>query len=287
MGVPVGASVGRRRGVCRCAVRGTECAEGVSRAPAAVHSGLTPDGAFARRGSATLPTCFVIALRHVRKVYRQGSNEVCALDGVSLDVAGGEFLSIMGPSGSGKSTLLHLMAGLDQPSTGDVELDGVPLSRMSDDELTILRRRRIGVVFQFFNLLPTLSAEENVALPLVLDHRKGAEVRPRVAAALARVGLAHRRTHRPDELSGGEQQRVAIARALVVEPAMILADEPTGNLDSHTGEQILTLLGAAHREQGTTVVLVTHDARAAAQAERVVTLRDGVLVNDARTGGKS
>jgi putative ABC transport system ATP-binding protein len=223
----------------------------------------------------------VIAVRDVHKVFRQGDAEVPALAGVSLDIPTGDFVAIVGPSGSGKSTLLHLMGGLDAPSAGDVEIEGASISRMSDDEITIFRRRRIGFVFQFFNLLPTYSAEENVALPLLLDRRRPRDVRDRVQAALAQVGLQQRSRHRPDELSGGEMQRVAIARALVIEPALILADEPTGNLDTRTGEQILALIQDANRSRGCTVVLVTHDARAAAYARRTVTLKDGRVVNDA------
>ena len=222
----------------------------------------------------------MISLRAVEKAYRQGESEVRALAGVSLDIAAGEFVAIVGPSGSGKSTLLHLVGGLDQPTAGEIRIDGTSISSMSDDEITIFRRRKIGFVFQFFNLLPTLSAEENVALPLVLDRRRAREVRPRVMAALEQVGLAHRRTHRPDELSGGEMQRVAIARALVIEPLLILADEPTGNLDTRTGDQILDLIRTANRSRGATVVLVTHDARAAAHGDRLVTIEDGVIAAD-------
>ena len=220
----------------------------------------------------------MIRVERVEKVYRQGKNEVRALAGVSLDVQQGEILAIQGPSGSGKSTLLHLMGGLDVPSAGDISIGGASYGRMSDDELTVFRRRRIGFVFQFFNLLPTLSAEENVALPLLLDGRTTREVRPRVAAALAEVGLAHRQRHRPDELSGGEMQRVAVARALVIDPLLLLADEPTGNLDSATGDQVLELIQRANIERGCTVVLVTHDARAAARGTRIVTLADGRVV---------
>ena len=219
----------------------------------------------------------MIALRDVHKVFRQGEAEVRALAGVSLEIAAGAFVSIMGPSGSGKSTLLHLMGGLDLPTSGEVALDGNVLSRMSDDEITLLRRRKIGFVFQFFNLLPTYTAEENVALPLLLDGLARRDVRPRVEAALAQVGLAHRSRHRPEELSGGEMQRVAIARALVIQPRVILADEPTGNLDTKTGEQVLELLAAANRDRHCTIVLVTHDSRAAAHAERLITLRDGTV----------
>ena len=219
----------------------------------------------------------MIAFRDVHKVFHQGEAEVRALAGVSLDIEAGAFVSIMGPSGSGKSTLLHLMGGLDLPTSGEVTLDGSSLSRMSDDEITLLRRRKIGFVFQFFNLLPTYTAEENVALPLLLDGLGRREVRPRVEAALEQVGLSHRRRHRPEELSGGEMQRVAIARALVIDPRVILADEPTGNLDTKTGEQVLDLLGTANRERHCTIVLVTHDSRAAGHAERLVTLKDGVV----------
>jgi putative ABC transport system ATP-binding protein len=220
----------------------------------------------------------MISLRGVTKTYRQGDADVKALAGVSLDITKGEFVSVVGPSGSGKSTLLHLMGGLDVPTTGEVVIDGTPISRMSDDEVTIFRRRSIGFVFQFFNLMPTLSAEENVALPLLLDGRRSREVAPRVTAALDAVGLSHRRAHRPDELSGGEMQRVAIARALVIEPKLILADEPTGNLDSATGDAILELVRRANRDRAATVVMVTHDAKAAAYGSRTVTMRDGTVV---------
>src|SRR5581483_6272934 len=171
----------------------------------------------------------MVSVRDVVKSYRQGEAEVRALAGVSLELATRDYVSIVGPSGSGKSTLLHLMGGLDEPTAGEIVIDGTAISGMTDDEITIFRRRHIGVVFQFFNLLPTYSAEENVALPLLLDRRRPRDVRDRVLAALERVGLSHRRHHRPDELSGGEMQRVAIARALVIDPVLILADEPTGN----------------------------------------------------------
>jgi putative ABC transport system ATP-binding protein len=223
----------------------------------------------------------MLAVRDVTKSYRQGDVEVNALAGVTLDIAAGEFVAITGPSGSGKSTLLHLLGGLDVPTAGEVVIDGKAISRMSDDDVTIFRRRSIGFVFQFFNLMPTLSAEENVALPLLLDGQRERDVRPRVAAALDAVGLGHRRSHRPDELSGGEMQRVAIARALVIAPKVVLADEPTGNLDSATGEQILALLRATHRERGATIVMVTHDEKAAAYGSRRISMRDGLVVGDA------
>ncbi|MCW5889639.1 MAG: ABC transporter ATP-binding protein [bacterium] len=226
----------------------------------------------------------MISLRGVQKVYRQGDADVRALSDVSLDIAPGQFVAVVGPSGSGKSTLLHLMGGLDQPSAGDILIDGTSIARMSDDAITIFRRRHIGVVFQFFNLLPTLSAEENVALPLLLDGRAQREVRPKVEAVLEQVGLGHRRRHRPDELSGGEMQRVAVARALVVDPLLILADEPTGNLDTRTGEQILSLVQDANRSRGATIVMVTHDQRAAGWGNRTVTMKDGAVVGDEVTG---
>jgi putative ABC transport system ATP-binding protein len=222
----------------------------------------------------------MIRLQDVVKTYRQGTNPVPALAGVSLEVPDGEFLCVMGASGSGKSTMLHLIGGLDVPDSGSVAVGGQELSRLSDDELTIFRRRKIGFIFQFFNLLPTLSAEENVALPLLLDGKPMREVAPRAQALLERVGLAARRRHKPDELSGGEMQRVAIARALVIDPILLLADEPTGNLDSKTGEEILRLLKETARQTRRTVMMVTHDARAAACGDRVVTLQDGRVVGD-------
>jgi putative ABC transport system ATP-binding protein len=221
----------------------------------------------------------MISLRRVRKVFGHGETAVCALGGVTLDIPAGQLVSVVGPSGSGKSTLLHLLGGLDQPTEGEIVIGGTPISGMSDDEITIFRRRKIGFVFQFFNLLPTLTAEENVALPLLLDGRSWREVRSKVDAVLGQVGLGHRRRHRPDELSGGEMQRVAIARALVIDPVLILADEPTGNLDSRTGEQVLGLVREANRG-GATVVLVTHDARAASYGSRMVTMQDGGIVGD-------
>jgi putative ABC transport system ATP-binding protein len=226
----------------------------------------------------------MLAVRDATKSYRQGEAEVKALAGVTLDVAAGEFVAIVGQSGSGKSTLLHLMGGLDQPTSGEIVIGGTPISGMTDDEITIFRRRKIGFVFQFFNLLPTLTAEENVALPLLLDGRAWRTVRPNVEAVLEQVGLGRRRGHRPDELSGGEMQRVAIARALVIDPLLILADEPTGNLDTRTGEQILGLIHDANRSRGATVLLVTHDARAASYGTRTVTMQDGAIVQDTAAG---
>jgi putative ABC transport system ATP-binding protein len=223
----------------------------------------------------------VIRLDDVTKTYRRGLREVTALDRVSLEVARGEFVSIMGPSGSGKSTLLHLIGGLDVPTGGRVSIDGTALDAMDDDALTLFRRRHLGFVFQSFNLLPTLSAAENVALPLVLDGTPAREAAARAGAALADVGMTGRRDHRPDALSGGEMQRVALARALVIAPLVLLADEPTGNLDSTTGARILRDLRAEARRRGQTVVMVTHDPTAAAVGDRIVTIADGRVAGDA------
>jgi putative ABC transport system ATP-binding protein len=219
----------------------------------------------------------MVRLDKVSKIYGRGGAAVCALNEVSLEVAEGEFLAVMGPSGSGKSTLLHLVAGLDAPSSGEVYLNDVPISAMSDDDITVFRRRNIGFVFQFFNLLPTLSAEENVALPLLLDGQGMKSARPKAARMLELVGLSHRRSHRPDELSGGEAQRVAIARALVFEPVLLIADEPTGNLDSRSGEEVLGLIRELAQRCRVTVMMVTHDRQAAAYGDRVVTLKDGKI----------
>jgi len=223
----------------------------------------------------------MISFAQVTKTFAQGGREVVAVSDLTLDIASGEFLAVVGPSGSGKSTLLHLAGGLDLPTAGRVEVAGVATSHMSDDELTGLRRRRIGFVFQFFNLLPALTVEENVALPLLLDGARLPTVRDRVRAMIDAVELTPRREHRPAELSGGEMQRAAIARALVTDPEIVLADEPTGNLDSRTGEEVLRLLRALTAEGGRprTVVLVTHDPAAAARGDRRVTLRDGRLVS--------
>jgi len=217
----------------------------------------------------------IVAVRDVARAYRQGDDVVHALRGVSLSVAPGEFLAITGPSGSGKSTLLHVLGGLDRPDSGEVLLENRPISGLSDEETALVRRRRIGFVLQFFNLMPTLTAEENAAFPLLLDGIADAIERARVK--LAAVGLGDRARHRPSQLSGGEQQRVALARALVTEPAVVLADEPTGNLDSLTGEDILKLLRVT-ADAGQTIIMVTHDARAAAFADRIVRLVDGAFV---------
>jgi putative ABC transport system ATP-binding protein len=211
----------------------------------------------------------------LRKVYRQGDNEIIALTGVSLEIARGSFTVIMGPSGSGKSTLLHLIGGLDRPTGGELVVDGLPISQMADDGVTLFRRTKVGFVFQFFNLLPTLTALENVTLPFVLDGVSQTEADRRARAALEKVGLAARTAHLPEELSGGEIQRVAMARALAFDPPILLADEPTGNLDSKSGEAILALLKNFNRENGCTVVMVTHSEEAARYGQRIILLRDG------------
>jgi putative ABC transport system ATP-binding protein len=216
----------------------------------------------------------VVELRDARKLYPRGSKGVAALDGVSLTVAEGEKLAIMGPSGSGKSTLLSILGCLDRPTSGEYLLDGEPVSSLDDDRLSLLRNRHIGFVFQSFHLLPQLTVAENVETPLLYGHVPPHEWRPRALASLARVGLAERATHRPSELSGGEAQRAAIARALVTEPRLLLADEPTGNLDSVTGEEIARLLDDLHAE-GRTIILVTHNEGLARQAQRMIRLRDG------------
>lgn len=225
---------------------------------------------------------FVIDVEGLEKSFGAGENRVAALRGVSFRVAAGEFVAIMGPSGSGKSTLLHLIGGLDTPTAGLVRLNGEDVSKLNDDQLTLLRRRRIGFVFQAFNLLDVLSAEENVALPLILDGIAESEAQRRAIAALELVGLAARRRHLPRELSGGEQQRLAIARALVTKPLLLLADEPTGNLDSATSAQIMAVLRNLVDQQGQTILMVTHDARHAALANRLLRLRDGQVIEEQR-----
>ena len=211
----------------------------------------------------------------VCKVYRQGDNEVTALSGVSLDIPRGTFAVVMGPSGSGKSTLLQLIGGLDRPTGGEILVDGRLIGQMADDEVTLFRRTRIGFVFQFFNLLPTLTALENITLPFVLDGRSKSEADGRAAALLAKVGLEARRNHLPEEMSGGEIQRVAIARALAFNPPLLLADEPTGNLDSKTGRAILSLLRQINRDERCTIAMVTHSEEAASYGDRRILLRDG------------
>jgi putative ABC transport system ATP-binding protein len=221
-----------------------------------------------------------LQVRGLVRTFTSGPNQVEALRGVDLTVAVGEFVAVMGPSGSGKSTLLHLAAGLDVPTAGTVRVDGQLLGELDDDRLTLLRRRKLGFIFQAFNLLDVLTAEENVALPLVIDGVSELQASQRAGEALARVGLADRKGHLPAQLSGGEAQRVAIARAIVINPVLVLADEPTGNLDSSTGEQVLDLLRGLVDESGQTLLLVTHDARHAARADRLLRLRDGRVIEE-------
>ncbi len=222
----------------------------------------------------------MIEIRDAVKVYTRGHTEVRALDGLSLSVPKGQFLTVMGSSGSGKSTLLNLLGALDVPTRGSVVIDGKEIGRLPDDELSRFRRDRLGFVFQFFNLLPTLSAVENVMLPRLLAGTSRDEVRPKAQALLEQMGIGARADHRPDELSGGQMQRVAIARAILGEPSLLLADEPTGNLDSKTGTEVLSLLREATRTRQLTVVMVTHDAASAQVGDRIVRLADGRIVGD-------
>ncbi len=217
----------------------------------------------------------MIEFRHVSKVYMQGQRRVAALDDLSLTIEPGEFVAVMGPSGSGKSSFLHLAGGLDVPTEGQTIIDGRDIRTMGDEELTLFRRNHIGLVFQFFNLMPTLSVLENTALPALLSGGHFADVRPAAERLLTRVGLKDRITHRPEELSGGEMQRVAIARALINDPPILLADEPTGNLDSATGAEILALLRQFHGER--TLVIVTHDLSMENVADRAIHIKDGRL----------
>ncbi|MFV0487847.1 MAG: ABC transporter ATP-binding protein [Vibrio fluvialis] len=221
----------------------------------------------------------IVRATGLERVYGEGEAEVRALDGVDASFEKGRFTSIMGPSGSGKSTLMHILAGLDKPTAGTVEVDGTELTGLDDGELTGLRRDKLGFVFQFFNLLPVLTAEENILLPLSIARRR--PDREWVDQVIGRVGLSDRRDHRPAELSGGQQQRVAVARALVTRPAVLFADEPTGNLDSKASGDVLNLLRAAVDEVGQTVIMVTHEPDAAAHGDRLIALRDGKLVHDA------
>src|SRR4051812_46871802 len=225
-----------------------------------------------------MPPNAPLVVENVRKQFRQGDRSVAALDGVSLDVPQGQFLAVMGASGSGKSTLLHLMAGPATPDEGRVVVNGTELKGMGDKALTLFRRRHIGLVFQSFNLIPTLSAEENVALPLMLEGNNGEAGRAKVNELLESLGLSRRRHHRPDAMSGGEQQRVAIGRALVTDPAVVLADEPTGNLDSANSRGVCELLRDLSAVHNKTIVMVTHEPSVASYAQEVAVLKDGKLV---------
>ncbi|NTW44774.1 MAG: ABC transporter ATP-binding protein [Anaerolineaceae bacterium] len=221
-----------------------------------------------------------IQTENLTKIYGKGTTAVTALDHVNLQVKQGEFVAVMGPSGCGKSTLLHLLGGLDRPSEGQVLIEEIPLAEMSDDHLTELRRRKIGFIFQFFNLIPVLNAVENAALPITLDGIKPADARAKASEWLTRFGLSDRLNNRPDQLSGGQQQRVAVARALVAEPALILADEPTGNLDTRAGDEIANLLRDVSKKYNRTVIMVTHDPRIAAYADRIIFLKDGKVIDE-------
>lgn len=222
----------------------------------------------------------LISATNLNKVYGSGDTAVIALNNVSLQVEPGEFVAVMGPSGCGKSTLLHLLGGLDQPTSGSVTIDGYKLSDLPDTKLTELRRHKIGFIFQFFNLIPVLNAVENAALPVTLDGVRPADAKARASEWLTRFGLSDRLDHRPDQLSGGQQQRVAVARALVANPALILADEPTGNLDTRATEEIAELLRQVANDWKRAVVVVTHDPRIAAHADRIIFLKDGAIVDE-------
>ncbi len=229
----------------------------------------------------------VIEVKNLSKVYGSGDAKVTALDSVNLSIEQGQFVAVMGPSGCGKSTLLHLIGGLDQPSQGSVLIDGNDISKMSDDALTELRRRKMGFIFQFFNLIPVLDAIENTALPLILDGVKPEDARSKANKWLANNKLEDRGGHRPSELSGGQQQRVAISRAMVSDPVIVLADEPTGNLDSRSGDEIASVLRKIVSEWGRTVLMVTHDPRIAAYADRIIFLKDGKVVDDTLLKGSN
>ncbi|MBN8487173.1 MAG: ABC transporter ATP-binding protein [Burkholderiales bacterium] len=222
----------------------------------------------------------LIRVRGLAKSYQRGDQRIPVLQGIDLEVQAGEFIALMGPSGSGKSTLLNLLAGIDQPSGGTIEIGGVDIATLDEGELADWRAAHVGFIFQFYNLLPVLSAHENVELPLLLTGLSTRERAQRVDQVLAMVGLTDRADHYPNELSGGQQQRVAIARALVTDPSLIVADEPTGDLDRATGEEVLRLMDGLVRELGKTIVMVTHDPKAAARAQRLVHLEKGVLVDE-------
>ncbi len=226
----------------------------------------------------------LIQAKDLTKIYKMDGEEVHALDGVSLDIASGEYVAIMGPSGSGKSTLMNLLGCLDTPTSGSYVLDGEEIAKLDDNGLARIRNRRIGFVFQTFNLLPRATSLHNVELPLVYSGISGAERKKRAMAAMESVGLGPRALHRPNELSGGERQRVAVARALVTHPSLILADEPTGNLDTKTGKEIMALFSNLHG-QGNTIILVTHDRTVAENARRIVTIRDGKIEREEQLTG--
>lgn len=220
----------------------------------------------------------VLEVKELTKKYGQGESEVVALDHVSFSVERGEFVAIIGASGSGKSTLMNLIGGIDVPTSGSVKIDGHEISKMKEDELAIFRRRNLGIIYQFYNLIPTLTAEENIALPWKLDGRK--ENRKRLEEILQMLGLEQRAKHLPGQMSGGQQQRVSIGRAFINEPAFILADEPTGNLDSKTSREIIDILKLTNQKYNQTLLLVTHDEKIALQADRIITIGDGKIIKD-------
>ncbi len=226
-----------------------------------------------------MSTANVVTIRHLSKIYRQGEINVTALNDISLDIRSGEFLALMGPSGSGKSTLLHIVAGIDRPTSGECQVQGVDVTQLNESELADWRNQNIGFVFQTFNLIPVLTAFENVELPLLLTRLRSGERRRLVNTALELVGLEDRARHLPRQLSGGQEQRVAIARALVTDPSLVVADEPTGNLDSNSAHDVLTILQVLRRSAGKTVIMVTHDPKAAAFGSRSIHLEKGELVN--------
>ena len=220
----------------------------------------------------------ILEVRNLTKKYGKGDAEVIALNNVNFQVEKGEFVAIVGSSGSGKSTLMHLLGGVDRPDSGSVFVDGNNIYDLNESELAIFRRRNIGIVYQFYNLIPTLTADENIQLPCLLDNRK--VDKKRLAEILTTIGLTKRKNHLPSELSGGQQQRVSIGRSLINDPALILADEPTGNLDSHSSKEIMDLLKLANKQYNQTLIIITHDEKIALQADRIITIGDGQIIND-------
>jgi putative ABC transport system ATP-binding protein len=229
----------------------------------------------------------IVVIRDLTKIYQQGEIQVTALNGISLDIRHGEFLTLMGPSGSGKSTLLHIIAGIDRPTSGSCLVQGIDLTQLNESELADWRNQNVGFVFQTFNLIPVLTAFENVELPLLLTRLNGRQRRDQVNTALELVGLADRSRHLPRQLSGGQEQRVAIARALVTDPRLIVADEPTGNLDSHSAQEVLSIVQSLSRTAGKTVIMVTHDPKAAAYGSRSVHLEKGELLPETQAGSET
>jgi putative ABC transport system ATP-binding protein len=220
----------------------------------------------------------ILQVKNLTKIYGKGDTTVTALNDVSFSVEKGEFIAIVGASGSGKSTLLHMLGGVDKPTSGGVTIDGNEISKLNESEMAIFRRRNIGIVYQFYNLIPTLTAEENISLPRLLDNRKPDDAK--LAAILETIGLTDRAKHLPNELSGGQQQRVSVGRALINDPAVILADEPTGNLDSKSSREVIDLLKLSNKRDGQTLIIITHDENIALQADRVITIGDGKILRD-------